>query len=420
MTDFKFGSNVDFDAKQLLNAVAHGLVADPGSPVAGQFWFRTDLSLFSFYDGAVVRRFTIYTAGDGLALTGADLSVNVDGSTLEISSDALRVKALGITNAHVSASAAIALSKLATDPLARANHTGTQLAATVSNFDTQVRTSRLDQMATPTASVAMGSQKITGLLDPTAAQDGATKAYVDALAQGVSWKDSVVAATTANITLSGTQTIDTVSVIAGDRVLVKDQTTTQDNGIYIVAAGAWTRAPDADTNADLQGATVSVDGGSQSGTLWNQVIDAIPLTIQLWVKIGTLADLVAGAGLTKTGNTVDVVALDGSITVAADTITVGLVPIAKGGTGATTAAGALSALGGAAAVSASVAGGAVRTVTHNLNTFWRGACHVSVVNETTFDEWHVGVNHTSANALTVDLTNLPGGTNYLVTVIGFV
>ena len=84
-----------------------------------------------------------------------------------------------ILNADINASAAIALSKLASDPLARANHTGTQLAATVSDFDTQVRTSRLDQMAAPTASVALNAQKITGLADPTLAQDAATKAYTD-------------------------------------------------------------------------------------------------------------------------------------------------------------------------------------------------------------------------------------------------
>jgi hypothetical protein len=84
-----------------------------------------------------------------------------------------------ITNADINAAAAIALSKLATDPLARANHTGTQLAATVSDFDTQVRTSRLDQMAAPTGSVSANSQKITNLATPTSSTDAATKAYAD-------------------------------------------------------------------------------------------------------------------------------------------------------------------------------------------------------------------------------------------------
>lgn len=83
-----------------------------------------------------------------------------------------------IVNTDISGTANIALSKLATDPLARANHTGTQTASTISDFDTQVRTSRLDQMAAPTASVALNAQKITGLADPTSAQDAVTLNYI--------------------------------------------------------------------------------------------------------------------------------------------------------------------------------------------------------------------------------------------------
>lgn len=84
-----------------------------------------------------------------------------------------------IVNADINAAAAIALSKLATDPLARANHTGTQTASTVSDFDTQVRTSRLDQMAAPNADVSLASHKLTNVTDPGSAQDAATKNYVD-------------------------------------------------------------------------------------------------------------------------------------------------------------------------------------------------------------------------------------------------
>jgi hypothetical protein len=98
----------------------------------------------------------------GGAITSADL---VDGT---------------IVNSDINASAAIALSKLATDPLARANHTGTQTASTVSDFDTQVRTSKVTDLTAPTGSFSMNSQKITTLADPTLAQDASTKAYVDA------------------------------------------------------------------------------------------------------------------------------------------------------------------------------------------------------------------------------------------------
>jgi len=84
-----------------------------------------------------------------------------------------------IVNADINASAGIALSKLATDPLARANHTGSQTASTISDFDTQVRTSRLDQMAAPTGSVSLNSQKITNLATPTNSGDAVSLGYIN-------------------------------------------------------------------------------------------------------------------------------------------------------------------------------------------------------------------------------------------------
>ncbi len=84
-----------------------------------------------------------------------------------------------IVNGDINASAAIALSKLATDPLARANHTGTQTASTISDFDTQVRTSKVTDLAAPTGSFSMNSQKITSLGTPTTSTDAATKGYID-------------------------------------------------------------------------------------------------------------------------------------------------------------------------------------------------------------------------------------------------
>ena len=105
--------------------------------------------------------------------------------------------------------------------------------AKISDFDTGVQTNRLDQLAAPTASVGLNSQKITGLADCTADSDAANKGYVDGVAQGLDIKDSVKVATTANITLSGTQSVDGVSLSADDRVLVKDQSTATQNGITL-------------------------------------------------------------------------------------------------------------------------------------------------------------------------------------------
>ncbi len=96
----------------------------------------------------------------GGSITSADL---VDGT---------------IVNSDINASAGIALSKLATDPIARANHTGTQAASTISDFDTQVRTSRLDQMAAPTAAVSVNSQKITNLASPVDNGDAVSLGYL--------------------------------------------------------------------------------------------------------------------------------------------------------------------------------------------------------------------------------------------------
>jgi hypothetical protein len=84
-----------------------------------------------------------------------------------------------IVNADINASAAIALSKLAVDPLARANHTGTQLASTISDFDTQVRTSRLNQIAAPNAAVSLNSQKITNLASPVDSGDAVSLGYLE-------------------------------------------------------------------------------------------------------------------------------------------------------------------------------------------------------------------------------------------------
>ena len=189
----------------------------------------------------------------------------------------------------------------------------TLTSAKISDFDTQVRTSRLDQMAAPSASVSLNSQKITSLATPTDSTDAATKAYVDALqGQGLDVKESVKAATTANITLSGTQTIDGVAVIASDRVLVKDQSTASENGIYVVAAGSWARSDDANTSAEVTaGLFTFVEEGTVNGNAGFVLTTDNPITLGTTAltfnQFSGAGQVDAGAGLTKTGTTVDVV-----------------------------------------------------------------------------------------------------------------
>lgn len=111
------------------------------------------------------------------------------------------------------------------------------------------------------------------------AAEKATTQYVDDSVAGLSWKAPVRAATTANITLSGPQTIDGVSVIAGDRVLVKEQTLSEQNGIYVVAAGVWTRATDANTAAEILQASVFVEEGTVNGDRAFVLTTNVPLVL---------------------------------------------------------------------------------------------------------------------------------------------
>lgn len=129
--------------------------------------------------------------------------------------------------------------------------------------------------------IALGSgDKIQQNAAPTAADDLTNKAYVDGLAAGIDVRASVRAATTANITLSGAQTIDGVSVIAGDRVLVKNQTTGSENGIYVAAAGAWSRATDADTDAEVTaGMFTFVEEGTANGDEGWVLVTDNPITL---------------------------------------------------------------------------------------------------------------------------------------------
>lgn len=139
---------------------------------------------------------------------------------------------------------------------------------------------RLDQITAPTTNVTLNSQRITDLSDPVSDTDAATRGWVLAQLTDKDWKESCRVATTANITLSGAQTIDGVSVVAGDRVLVKNQSTGADNGIYVCAAGSWSRSSDANVSSEVtSGLTVFIEEGTTSGGKTYQLTTANPITL---------------------------------------------------------------------------------------------------------------------------------------------
>ena len=221
---------------------------------------------------------------------------------------------------------------------------------------------KLNEFTAPDGSVSLNSQKITNLATPTADGDAASKSYVDGVSQGLDVKASCIAATTGNITiataLNNGDTLDGVSLSTNDRVLVKDQSSASENGIYIVGSSP-ARADDLAAGADAAGmftfvekGTVNADNGfvctSDKGSA---VVGTNNLAFSQFSGAGQIT---AGDGLDKSANTlsVDLKSNGGlviesteiAVDLAASSIT-GTLAIGDGGTGATSASAARTALG---------------------------------------------------------------------------
>ena len=156
---------------------------------------------------------------------------------------------------------------------------------------------------TPSTGVFTNIATTTGTIStqPSGATDIVNLLALQSYAAGISWKNPVTAATTANITLSGTQTVDTVALVAGNTVLVKNQTDNTKNGIYQVNAGAWTYATGSTTWSQYVSAVVFIEYGSQGGTAW--YCTALPggtlgTTAMTWSNFTVSSSYSAGTGLT--------------------------------------------------------------------------------------------------------------------------
>lgn len=402
-------TSLNLSKNELQNAVVQNLASAPSSPVAGQIYYDTSTSpgrLYWWNGSAWIQ------AGGG---TSGVSTLTVDNSSIEDTGTAtdpsIRVKAGGVTNAMLAGS--IANGKLATDPLARANHTGSQAASTISDLAAVVQAYRLDQFAAPNTDLSANSHKITNLSTPTSANDAANKSYVDAAAAGIDWKASVRAATTANGTLATAfengDVIDGVTLATGDRILLKNQTTGAENGIYTInASGSPTRATDADASAEVTaGLGVFVSEGTANGnTAWVLTTDdpiTLGTTALVFTQFSGPGSYTAGTGLTLTGT---VFALSSPVA------------IANGGTGATDAATARTNLSATTKYATDVGDGSSTAivVTHSLGT--RDVV-VSVHRAATpWDEVICDVEKTSTSTVTLRFAVAPTSAQFRVTVVG--
>jgi len=343
-----------------------------------------------------------------------------------------------------------------TDPTADRTITLPNASGTVA-----LTNNKLTDFAAPTSSLSLNSQKITSLADPVDAQDAATKAYVDAARLGLDVKASVRVATTTNGTFNTSfangSTIDGVTLVTGDRILIKNQSTGTENGIYTVnESGAPTRATDADGNAEVTAGlfTFVEEGTTNQNSGWILTTDnpitigSTALTFQQFTGAGQIT---AGNGLTKSGNTISAQADGGTISISASGIKVadsgitdtqlatdsvtsskmadasvdlgsstvtGTLAVANGGTGATTTSGAKSSLGFTTKFSEAIGDGSTLsyTVTHNLGT--RDVIVTVYKNSSDYEVVFADVKHATDNTVTVAFASAPSSNAYKVVVVG--
>ena len=378
----KFLTNIDLNQNQLINATFEVLATNPSTNLTdGRMYFDSAEGVIKIYDATAAAWRKIVAGYDGV--TAGVISGGTHALSLTITED----------NGQITVTPNLA---------------DTSNAGLLSNTFWQMLTDATDAATASKLAKRDGNGNIS-VATPTADGHATTKAYVDAARSGLDVKQSVRLASVAPVAiataLEAGDVIDGITLVAGDRVLLKDQSTASENGIYVAVAsgaGAASRATDADTSAEVttgmftfvSEGTVNADNGFVLTTN-----DAITLgtTGLTFVQFSGAGQITAGAGLTKSGNTLDVVGTAARITVNADsvdiastylgqssittlgTITTGIwngtdVAVADGGSGASDAAGARTNLGIATSV------GTATTSTPVLARIAKQGCAASAAN----------------------------------------
>lgn len=428
----KFLTNIDLNQNQLVNSKFEVLGTDPSSGnFEGRLIYNSTEDTIKVYSGSAWRKMLHAVQSSGSYSSA--LTVSESNGTVS-----LTLNLADTSNAGLISSTFWNLLNGATDA------------------------------ATPSTLAKRDGNGNISVATPTADGHAATKGYVDAARSGLDVKQSVRAATTAPINLANAlengDTLDTnVTLATGDRVLVKDQSTASENGIYVVqASGAAVRATDFDSNAEVTpGAFTFVEEGTANADSgWvlttNGTIN-VGVTGLAFAQFSGAGQVTAGTGLTKTGNTLDVIGTTDRITANADsidiastyvgqstittlgTVTTGTwsastIAVAKGGTAATTESAARTNLASASGeasgrttstpalarvakqgCAASVSTVSTTTVTHNF-----GTTDVSVqIYEVSTGATVIGdVTRSNSNSLSVVLYGTIAANDYTIVVVG--
>jgi hypothetical protein len=429
----------NFNQTEIRSVVLEKLASAPSSPVQGQTYYDTTLNKQGVYNGT---SWDYSGAGGVTSVSGTAPIVSSGGSTPAISitpasgsaagsmSSADFTKLANATNANTNsaivqrdssgnfaagtitatltgtASNASQLNSQAPSfYIARTNHTGVQTASTISDFDTQVRTSRLDQMAAPSSAVSMNGQRLTGLSAPASGTDAVNQNYVDAAVSTGNNKGTARVVVTTNITLATPgATIDGVTMASSDIVLLVGQSAAAENGLYVWsgASSALVRTTNADTSAEVKsGLFVFVTEGTANADNGYTLVTNDPITLGTtaltFVQTSGAGQITAGTGMTKTGNVLNVAAGTGMVA-NADDMAVDVTVVARKYT---------QLVGDGS--SASIA------VTHSLNN---NTPAVSLQRVSDSVQVFPGVVFTSTSQITLTFATAPTSNQYRVTVIG--
>jgi len=306
----------------------------------------------AFAEGSKKLFIGIGTGGDGGSATSIEA---IGGSGAFIDATTARNTNFVFAGPSAGSAAAPAFRQLAVADIP------TLTASQISNFNATVQNNRIDQLVAPIGALSLNSQKITSLATPTSDSDAATKAYVDSVAEGLDVKDSCVVASTANVTiataLNNGDVFDGISLSTGDRVLLKDQNTASENGIYIVGASP-SRADDLPTGADAAGMFTFIEQGTNADIGFvctsNKGSAVVGTNNLAFSQFSSSGDVVAGNGLQKSGNTLSAkLETNGGLVINGTSIKVkldagaiaGTLPTSKGGTGSISVSGARTNLG---------------------------------------------------------------------------